>query len=260
MNIHLHVFYFRAMNLRTFISFFIALLAIGCNKPDAPACLKKAGNVSIEVREMSAIEVLEINDLVHVNVFTASEGQDRVVVRGPKNLLPGLVTVQSGTNLIIGNENRCNWVRDFGVRLEVDVHSSALRHVGYYGQGDVLFADTLYGELFTFENRGGFGDVLLRLHADSASVEVHTGHSNVTLEGVVTSAALFNQGWGRFDAGALDALVISCNNSSFSDMIVRTRGYLYAYIGASGNVLYFGTPDQIDLERVGSGALLPLGD
>lgn len=229
----------------------------GCNTPNAPDCLKSAGEVTTEEREFEGqVTSLDLEDLIHLTVFETEAPNDRIVLRGPVNLLPGIITDFIDGGLHIRNENRCNWVRDLGIRLEAELHTSSLRKMHYSGQGDVLFADTLYRSAFTFENSQGTGDVFLRLNADTASIVVHTGFSETLIEGEVISASLFNQGVGRMDASRLHAQVISCNNSSINELRVRASLYIYAFIGARGDVYGYGTPDQLDIERVGRGEFI----
>ncbi len=239
---------------------FIAF-ASACDKPDAPDCLKQAGEVGVEQRNLgAAIREVDLDDLVNLTVFNTTEASDYVVVKGPRNLLQGVETRLDGATLFIANTNRCNWVRDLGIRLEVELHTSALERIAYRGQGKVLFADTLHRPHFGFEGRNGAGDIHLRVVTDSLSVVVHTGYSNVLLEGSSTSANYFNQGWGVFNASRMSGFAVSCNNSSFSDMYVRSIDYLYAFVGGSGDVVYYGAPNQIDLGRDGTGMLIAAED
>lgn len=244
-------------NLKWGVIFLFFALTGGCNSPNAPDCLKSAGEQATEERVLDGkVEILDLEDFIHLTVFEAETTTDRIVLRGPVNLLPSVETDYQAGRLTIRNRNRCNWVRDFGNRLELELYTSDLNRIYYAGQGDLLFADTLVRQMFTFENRQGTGDVFIRLRADTASVVVHTGFSEVQIAGEVTSASLFNQGVGRLDASQLDAQVISCNNSSINELHVSALLYLYAFIGASGNVVSYGQPEQVELERQGSGTLI----
>ena len=235
--------------------------AFSCDRADAPDCLKSAGDLAVETRSLNGqVSTLELDDLVHLTVFNHDGGNDYLVVKGPANLLPGVETALEGSTLRIQNTNRCNWVRDLGIRLELELHTSALQHVLYTGQGDVVFADTLVRSSFSLENRNGTGDLHLRVHADSLSVVVHTGYSNVLLEGSCTSANYFNQGWGVFNAARMSGFAVSCNNSSINEMYVNSVDYLYAFIGSRGNVHFYGNPNRIESGREGSGMLIAAED
>lgn len=231
-----------------------------CNRPDAPDCLKSAGEIAQVSREIGgSIEHLDVNDLVHVKVFH-SDGNDRIVVRGPKNLLPDLITDFDAGILFIRNENKCNWVRKFSHRLEVDVYVGALKRISYAGQGDILIADSLRGSKFTFENKLGSGDVLIRVDVDTLEVLVHTGYSPTRVIGRSSLAFLFNQGIGRFDAHELLAPVVSCNNSSINTMEVYAEDYLHVFIGMSGDVWAHGDPEVVEVVREGSGELIVISE
>lgn len=243
-----------------FLAVFIAF-AWACDKPDAPDCFKQAGELAVEKRVLG-VQVLEadLDDLVNLTVFNTTENSDYVVVKGPQNLLPGIETRLDGSSLFITNTNRCNWVRDLGIRMEVELHTSALEHIAYRGQGNIVFADTLERPHFGFEGRNGAGDIHLRVVTDSLSVVMHTGYSNVLLEGSSTSANYFNRGWGIFNAARMSGFAVSCNNSSFNDMHVRSIDYLYAFLGGSGNVVFYGSPNQIESGRDGTGMLIAAED
>lgn len=234
----------------------LPILFSACNRPDAPDCLKSAGESTQEERDIQGfIQHLHVDDLVHVKVFH-SDGDDRVVVRGPRNLLPSLITEVDGERLLIRNENTCNWVRKFSHRLEVDVYSDQLRAISYAGQGDVLVVDSITATRFVFENRLGSGDVLLRVDVDTLEVIVHTGYSPTRVLGRASLAYLFNQGIGRFDARELITPVVSCNNSSINTMEVYAASYLYAYIGTQGDVWAHGNPPIVEVKRDGTGELI----
>jgi hypothetical protein len=234
----------------------LPILFSACNRPEAPDCLKSAGEATQEERDIQGfIQHLHVDDLVHVKVFH-SGGNDRIVVRGPRNLLPSLITETDGGKLSIRNENTCNWVRKFSHRLEVDVYCDQLQAISYAGQGDILVVDSITAPRFVFENRLGSGDVLLRVDVDTLEVIVHTGYSPTRVVGRASLAFLFNQGIGRFDARELITPVVSCNNSSINTMEVYAASYLYAYIGAQGNVWAHGNPPIIEVKRDGTGELI----
>lgn len=237
-------------------SILVVVLFSACNRPDAPDCLKSAGEATHEARVIQGtIQHLHVDDLIHVKVFQ-SDGNDRVVVRGPRNLLPSLITEVEGGRLSVHNENTCNWVRKFSHRLEVDVYVDQLQKISYAGQGDILVVDSISSTRFVFENRLGSGDVMLRVDVDTLEVLVHTGYSPTRVVGRASLAYLFNQGIGRFSAQELETSVVSCNNSSINTMEVYASSYLYAYIGTQGDVWAHGTPSTVELVREGSGELI----
>lgn len=226
-----------------------------CNRPDAPDCLKRAGADTMETRHQGRpVTELDVEDLIEVKVFRSEQPEIRVF--GPQNLLSGLVSEWSDGTLRLRNENRCNWVRDLGIRMRVEVYTPELERINYKGQGDLSMEDLFEGEVFSFDCRQGTGDIHLHLAADSVNVQLHNGVANLQLEGEARIAALFNQGTGRLDASNFMAQAATCNNSSINEMMVRTSAYLFAFIGLRGNVVYFGQNTEIELQQEGEGELI----
>lgn len=239
------------------VVFAFAVSFSACKSDDAPDCLKQAGQDTSELRSYSgSIRELSIDDAIDVEIRTDLPGA--IEVEGPEYLLNGIVTEQDGGALSIRNENTCNWVRNLGIRFKVIVHSSQLESVHFKGQGDVIFLDTLYSNHFAFENRQGFGDVLIRYVGDSLNITNHTGYANFIVQGSSRAAAFFHQGVGVFDASEYTSSAVYSNNSSINQMYVNPIGYFFAKLTNKGNTYYSGNPNLIDQAISGSGRLIAL--
>jgi len=242
-----------------FIVIAVVLGCSACKSESAPDCFKQAGPDAVEVRSFSgSIREINIEGLIDVEIRTDSQGA--IEVFGPEYLLNGIVTEQDGRFLNLRNETTCNWVRNLGVRFKVVIHASQLEAIDYRGQGDVIFVDTLYTNQFAFENRQGFGDVLIRYVGDSLNVMNHTGYANFILQGSSRTAGLFHQGVGVFDATDFSSSAVYSNNSSINQMLVNSTGYLFAKLSNKGNTYYKGNPDLIDLDINGTGTLIQITD
>ncbi len=239
-----------------YILFFAALL-LGCNRPTAPDCFKSAGNDSEELRLFeSDITALEINDLIEVELVADSVPSVRIF--GPENLLNEIDSEFSNGTLSLSNTSTCNWVRDLCIRMKVMVAAPMLERLVYRGQGDVLFRDTLKTSFLSCEVRNGAGDLFIRNAGDSLDVYVHTGVSDIQIEGYGSKAKFFNQGIGVFDASNYRGNVLLTNNNSINNMHLWVSDYLFARIGARGNTYFKGSPGEVDVDRVGEGLLINL--
>ncbi len=243
----------------TFGGLVLFLLIAGCDRPSAPDCFKTAGAPDVAVRIFNhPLRHLEINDLLEVTIHP-TEGQERIEVSGPGNLLDKITTASDGGVVRMGNENTCNFVRDLGIRMKADCYVNSLNSITYNGQGNVTFADTLHTVHFKFETNEAAGDVSLLLKADSLNIICHTGLSHFDIVGTTRIAQLFNQGFGRMNAADLQAEVMLARNGSINDMWVRSSAYLFALITGSGDLFYAGEPADVDVEITGSGALIEVG-
>ncbi len=224
---------------------------------ERPACFMRAGEETTVIRSLpEGIQTLEVYDLVDVEVY--QDDRNEVVLRGPENVIRKIKTPTESGTVRIEDTNRCNWVRDLSIRPTIEFHLPSITHVKYEGQGDVLFVDSLEAEVFTFEGRASAGDIFLRLNVDSANIEVHTGLSDIEIQGTARIVGLFNQGYGFMNAEDLDAQFVLSNNSSINWMRVRCEQYLYARINDRGNLEYYGTPNTVDQQLNGDGELIAL--
>lgn len=124
----------------------MCLLLSSCNQTDAPDCLKSAG------------KQLERPRIIHFkNDFNSIEVRQNIAVRlvpdtacfvllyGRENILAKLRVQLQGQNLIIQNDNTCNWVRSYQHVPMAEVHVTSLRALRLFGYGPVQSVDTLKG-------------------------------------------------------------------------------------------------------------------
>ncbi|MGB0422722.1 MAG: head GIN domain-containing protein [Flavobacteriales bacterium] len=244
--------------MKNLIYLFAVLLAVGCNKPDAPDCFQSSGKDASEVRIFDgAVKKIEHFDLIDVVLVPGDENS--CVVKAPSNLMPEIITSFNNGVLTIENKNTCNFVRsykkDFIVEVQVGPEFNAYQ---FEGQGNVTCTDTLSLESMEMEVYTASGDVDLWLNAEEVKCFNHTGVANLRFVGNAESAEWFHQGFGTFDASSLRAETVLSNSNSVNRLRLFANSYLYAVIQASGNVYYRGNPEVIDLDRSGEGELLPI--
>ena len=239
--------------------FFIAilLLALGCDKPDAPDCFTRAGEVVEETRTLENFSRIELHDLIELTIVEDTTSTFAILT-GNKNLLDKVVTDVDASILTIDNENTCRFVRSFKNKLSIELHTSGLNALINYGQGNIQSANQLKTDIFFYEQNHGVGDVEISLEADSVSIICHTGVGNVKLTGATRVVDLFNGGYGEIDARALQSEQAFVNNSSVNDIYVNFSEYLFAFIGLDGNIYFSGPPENIDPSIQGNGELIQI--
>lgn len=242
---------------RLLFLFACALALLSCNKPNAPDCFQKAGDPATEVRSLSGnIAELILTEHIHLRLANAN-GAPYIEVTAPENLLPEIRTeLDAEGRLTISNDNTCNFMRRYDHLLQVTVYAS-IGHVVNRGTGDISCLEPLNVLDFLLENRDAAGVVQLDfVHADQIRIQDHTGVAEVSVFGISDTVELFNQGWGKLDASGLHAVTALTNNSSISEMQVRTSAYLYAAVSSSGSTTYYGDPGTIDSDISGQGQLV----
>lgn len=110
---------------------------------------------------------------------------------------------------------------------------------------------------FLYEQRGSNGNAHLMLNTDSARIYAHTGYTGIYVSGRTSYGGLYNASVGKLDAARLHSDITIVNNSSLQDLPCTSHSYLFGEINLSGNILYSGDPETIDLSINGSGRVLP---
>lgn len=244
--------------MKKFIYLFIPLVALSCNKPDAPDCFQSSGKDASEVRIFnSAVKKIEHFDLIDVVLVPGDENS--CVVNAPSNLMPEIITSFNNGVLTIENKNTCNFVRSYKKDFIVEVTvGPEFNSYLFQGQGDVSCSDTLNLESLEIEAYTASGDVDLLVNAEDIKCFNHTGVANFRFVGNTESAEWFHQGFGTFDASSMRAQTVLSNSNSVNRLRLFANSYLYAVIQASGSIYYRGEPDVIDLEKTGDGELVPI--
>jgi len=88
------------------ISFTMIFAFLGCGKSGID-CFTNSGEIIIEERTVEPFDSISVND--YVNIFISKDSIDKIVVEAGKNIISGITTKIENRQLIIRNENTCNW-------------------------------------------------------------------------------------------------------------------------------------------------------
>ena len=242
--------------LRLIISMAIAVLAISCNKADAPDMFKTTGEPTIELRSVGNLHTLDISNNVDVTIFYDSLSY--IEVACGKNLLPKVETTFENGILKIRNKNKWNFVRNYEKsKIEVRVHSPALEKIIYEGGGEIKSGNTLTYPSLTLETQQGSSDVLLDLNCNHIDAILHTGVSNLYLSGNCQSAYFYSNGFSIIRAENLQCDNVHVNNQSTGDFYVYALSTLLVEVYTYSTTFYRGNP-TLTIYREGTGQVRQL--
>src|SRR3954470_838525 len=114
-----------------FCCFVLGMVLASCKKENLFDCFKSTGAIVTERRSIESFTETIIYD--NVNVIIVQDSLTYLEVNAGENLLPLINTEIRGGKLIIENNNKCNWVRDFSVPVNVYMHVPHLRILDTYG-------------------------------------------------------------------------------------------------------------------------------
>lgn len=215
-------------------------------------CFKSTGDIITERRDVGLFTELTAYD--NVNVIFVQDSLTYLEVDAGENLLPLIKTEIRDGKLVVENDNKCNWVRDFSIPINVYVHLPALRRVDTFGYGKIYSLNAIVNDTVEIDN-WNTADVQLNIIANAAYSKQHAAIGDNTFTGNAGFLFVYNTGQGFCDCNSLavnDAVVIS---NTTGQTYVNACSDLHAEISNSGNVYYKGAP-VISTVITGTGKLI----
>ncbi len=217
-------------------------------------CFKAVGNQTTVTRQLPPFGRLVVDR--NVDVVLVPDTQEYVIVRCGENLVDLIVTEVTDGELLISNNNKCNWVRKLDTPIKAEIHLKSIASLYFKGSGSITNVDTLRSANFKLEAYDASGNVDLVVSNGWNEVVQHTGNADLKVRGRTTANTAYSGGNGFIDCRGL----ISPNS------YVRHRGtgnfYVYANteldvnIELIGDVYYWGTPATINKNITGTGKLI----
>ena len=230
----------------------------GCDRPDAPACLMRAGDWTEIVEEYAAApRGLKLHDHMHVVLETWDSNATELVWRGPENVLAHRWSRWEGDVLELGHEDRCQWMRDLGTIVELTIRTPVIAEIALHGQGrlDASWSDSTAAVAIDTYAYAGF--VELDGELDSLTIRLHSGACIARAKGTVQTLALYASGLSGVNAEAVLAERVFINQSAHPPFRFQATQYAYVALNSHGNVVgRLPEPMEYQVIRNGSGDLI----
>lgn len=253
------------LSSKTAVLLWLALCAgfgAGCNRPEAPHCLRTAGADTTWTEELApgTLAQLTLYDRLDVHWHQTSPGEPvRLVFSGPANLLPHVEVGWTGGDrgeLELSDANRCRWVRDLGIRLKVDVYAPDFGGLELRGAGRFSMDTCRRAGMLQVDARQFSGEAHIAAIVDTLRLRMHSGPGSILAEGEVVDLGIFAAGLGGVDARSVAARRAFVNQSSVRELHFSATDY--AYIGHYGTGWVWGhggPPADWDWKQTSTGQL-----
>ena len=235
------------------------LLVTSCNSEDAGDCFQTAGNIIQEEISLNAFDKILINERVSLVI---KEGpSQKVIIETGKNLLPDVTLEVIDGQLIASDNNKCNFVRDYGL-TKVIVTSPNITEIRNSSEQTVTSDGVLNYpniRLLSEDYQSDYlnvGDFNLEVNATSISI-TSNGISNFYITGNTTNLnAFFAAGDSRLEAQTLIATNVKFTNKSSNDMLVNPQDKIEGAIYSLGDVIAYNEPPIVDVVEHYKGKLI----
>ena len=243
--------------MRYIVPFILLFVVVSCKKAEDRSCMKVAGENGEKEVTLAEFDNLFLGP--HLKFILVQDTENKMILRGGKNLLNFVSSEVVNGELRIENKNKCNFLRSFKKKIiEVELHLTDIVNIQFEGTRALTCQNQLVQNDLTLVIRDGAGNVNLNLQANSLNTIVTHGWGNFDLNGNVNFLGLTVGGNGFGNSSDLivnDSMYVI--SSTPEDLTVNCNGALMrAEIGSSGNIYYHGTPSFLEINDYGDGAVI----
>ncbi|MDV7187758.1 head GIN domain-containing protein [Lutibacter sp. TH_r2] len=232
----------------------------GCNNKDASDCFQTTGTIifqEIDVPSFSTILVQE-----RVGLVIEEGPTQKVVIETGENLLPDVSVEVIDNEIILKDNNACNFVRDYGVTV-IHITSPNITKIRNASEQDVnskgvLTYPSLYlqsvGEKTEYLAAGDFN-----LNISNENLKVWgNAVCNFNITGTSNKLDLnLSDGDTRFNGSNFIVSEVIFNQVSSNDILIYPTESIKGNIYSTGDVICYNTPTLIDVEEIsGYGKLI----
>ena len=242
------------------IIYLLALSFFACNSEDAYDCFQASGSLVQQEISVSDFESILVNRDIELIIKEASVY--KVTIETGENLINDVKAEVIGDQLVLTDNNSCNYVRDYGI-TKVYVEAPNLTEIRTSTQFEIASDGilnyetlTLYSEDFNENNDYTIGDFRLTLNSENFKV-VSNNLSFYYIDGVVETLFVgFYSGAGRFEGENLIAQNVTVFQRSSNDMVVNPQQSLTGELLGTGDLISVNQPAIVEVERFYDGQLL----
>ncbi len=246
--------------MKKWIYVVIGVLCFACNSEDAFDCLQTSGDIIQQEFPVADFDRILVNRDIELIVKQGANYE--VIVETGTNLVDDIEVSVVGDQLILTDNNTCNFVRDYGV-TKVFVTTPTLTEIRCSTQfeissdGILAFDELrLVSENFNFPDSFPIGDFKLQLDVEEFNV-ISNNISFFYITGEAENANInFSSGNGRFEGENFVVQNINVFHRGSNDMVVNPQQSLTGTILSTGNVISVNQPTVVDVQVEFNGQLI----
>ncbi|SDR74316.1 head GIN domain-containing protein [Christiangramia echinicola] len=244
------------------IIYLLAIIGlVGCDSEEAGNCLQKSGDIIQEEILVENFDEIIVYD--KIKLYIEQGDQQKVLVETGENLLNEIsVEVEAG-RLVLKNENRCNFFREYGV-TSVYVTIPDLKYLRHAGNIQLESIGTLnFEELWLVSENQALdpeihtdGNFKLDLNVKNLRI-TNDNYSHFFLTGSVENFdGFFAAGDGRLEARDLIVQNYDLFHRGTNKLIVNPQQSLKGDIFSYGDIISVNRPPEVDVEEHFRGKLI----
>jgi len=240
------------------ILIFIGILLLSCD--NANDCFQKTGAIVTQEIEVSNFTIIKVNR--DVELILKEGAIQKVVIETGDNLLNDVSAVVNGNQLVLTDNNTCNYVRDYNVTKVyvtspniTEIISSTQFTISSDGVLNYIDIDVL-SEDYHDSSVIAVGTINLELNSQSIRV-VGNNLTTFNISGVTDNLNVnFAAGDGVFNGASLIANEVNVFHRGTNNIIVNPQNVLEGLLVSTGDLIAVNQPPVVDVEVLYTGSLI----
>lgn len=210
------------------------------------------GNRKIKSKEISISDysILEATGSADIYYEQKPNKKPYLRIEIDENLMQYVKAYVSNKTLYVGKTGR----NINPTRFRIFTNSKSLVKAGLSGSGDLILKGRVQADRFELYLQGS-GDVVAESLSSKHVTAKLQGSGDLVLKGQTNYLSAMVMGSGDLDARKLAGANADCKMQGSGDLYVNVKGTLNAAVRGSGDIIYSGSPRQVNKTVRGSGTV-----
>lgn len=233
---------------------FVFLIFTSCNNGDS--CFSNSGDSVTQTLGLPSFDVIDIPKGFTVEIIESS--QSKIEIESKENYLSNLDFQVQDSQLTMTNSMSCSMFHSYEI-AKIRIYTPTLKKIISRTQLKVSSVGTLrFPELFVITSIEDGASSSIDLNIDNNVLRIEdnqVGYFKISGKTTWLDIALYG-GNGRVEAQNLNAFDCTLFQRSNNDILIRPENKLAGTIYATGNVISFSKPNEVDVKEMYKGKLI----
>jgi hypothetical protein len=245
--------------MKKFTCILILILFSSCNNENANDCWQTAGKIIQQEVEVPSFEKILVQKKIEL-ILTQGATQ-KVIIETGKNLLSDITVEVIDNEIILTNNNECNFFREYGI-TKIYITSPNITSIRNASELNISSNGTLAYPSLYLRSSGekqkflAVGDWHLSIATENLNIWSN-GIANFYLDGTTDNLNInFSDGDTRFEGKNLIAKNIILKQVSSNDMVLFPTESLTGSIHSVGDVISYNKPPVVSVDQQSVGKLI----
>lgn len=239
--------------MRLLILFFLINMLSSCEEKGG--CLKRVGPETTHNIDAENIEHIIVYSGFNIR-FEYAQTEELKIITGENYLENILIDTRNNKVLGIYDQNNCKFLKGYNMATIV-IRSPFLNRIDNFGSGtDVKTLSPWTTNQLRLSSTGHSSTWLIEM--DNTQLQIISNDiSTFTISGATIHLdAQFPASDSRLNAGNLTVERALLEHNGSNDMLVNPSHLLSGSLKSTGNIVYFGNPNEVNIDVSGRGSLI----